>query len=199
MTKLSSSMVHIEHGQPLTTSTSIAERFNKAHKNILRDIEKLECSDEFRELNFELTFEINKIGNTERKTPYYKITRDGFAFLCMGFTGKEAARFKEDYINAFNLLESKASYENHVLAELNNKLKDRVLTSDLRYRKIYRYLQKDLTNEEIARCMKISTRMVRQLLRELRELEMLPNQEVFVLAHTGRISRVNPHQLGLEV
>lgn len=191
--------VHLENGQPLTTSTLIAQHFNKAHKNILRDIEKLECSHEFRELNFELTFEINKIGNTERKTPYYKITRDGFAFLCMGFTGKEAARFKEEYINAFNLLESQASYENHVLTELNTKLKDRVLASDPRYRQMYRYLQKDLTNEEIARCMKISTRMVRQLVREMRVLEILPDQEVFVLAHTGRIARVNPHQLGLGV
>ncbi len=28
--------------------------------------------------------------------------RDGFAFLCMGFTGKEAAKWKEAYIRAFN-------------------------------------------------------------------------------------------------
>ncbi|EOS1856350.1 Rha family transcriptional regulator, partial [Escherichia coli] len=33
------------------------------------------------------------------------ITRDGFAFLAMGFTGKRAARFKEAYINAFNQME----------------------------------------------------------------------------------------------
>lgn len=192
-------IVHLENGQPLTTSSLIAQHFNKAHKNILRDIEKLECSNEFRELNFELTFEINKIGNTERRTPYYKITRDGFAFLCMGFTGKEAARFKEEYINAFNLLESQVNYQNQVLSHLNTRLKDRVLTSDLRYRQMYRYLQKDLTNDEIARCMKISTRMVRQLLREMRELEILPDQEVFALAHTGRISRTHAQQLGLEV
>ena len=118
----------------------------------------------------------------------------------MGFTGKEAARFKEEYINAFNLLEYRAIHENRVLTDLNTKLKDRVLTSDLRYRQMYRYLQKDLTNDEIARCMKISTRMVRQLLREMRELELLPEQEVFVLAHTGRISRVTTQsQLDLEV
>ena len=45
-------IVHLENGQPLTTSSLIAQHFNKAHKNILRDIDKLECSDEFRELNF---------------------------------------------------------------------------------------------------------------------------------------------------
>jgi len=30
------------------------------------------------------------------------MTKDGFAFLAMGFTGKKAAAFKEAYINAFN-------------------------------------------------------------------------------------------------
>ena len=28
----------------------------------------------------------------------YELTRDGFVFLCMGFTGKKAAEFKEQYI-----------------------------------------------------------------------------------------------------
>jgi anti-repressor protein len=35
----------------------------------------------------------------------YYITRDGFSFLVMGFTGSRAARFKEDFINAFNQME----------------------------------------------------------------------------------------------
>jgi phage regulator Rha-like protein len=36
----------------------------------------------------------------------YQITKDGFAFLVMGFTGKVAAKFKEAYILAFNKLEA---------------------------------------------------------------------------------------------
>jgi hypothetical protein len=34
----------------------------------------------------------------------YEMTRDGFTFLAMGFTGKEAARWKEAYIAAFNAM-----------------------------------------------------------------------------------------------
>jgi Rha family phage regulatory protein len=30
---------------------------------------------------------------------YYEITRDGFTFLAMGFTGKKAAQLKEMYID----------------------------------------------------------------------------------------------------
>ncbi|WP_434801549.1 Rha family transcriptional regulator [Serratia symbiotica] len=40
-----------------------------------------------------------------RKLPCYQITRDGFAFLTMGFTGQRAAQFKEAYITAFNQME----------------------------------------------------------------------------------------------
>lgn len=39
------------------------------------------------------------------KRPMYYLTRDGFTFLAMGFTGRVAAQFKEAYINAFNEME----------------------------------------------------------------------------------------------
>ena len=34
------------------------------------------------------------------------MTKDGFTFLVMGYRGKKAAKFKEDYIKAFNSMES---------------------------------------------------------------------------------------------
>jgi hypothetical protein len=34
------------------------------------------------------------------------MTRDGFTFLVMSFTGETAAKFKEEYINAFNNMEA---------------------------------------------------------------------------------------------
>ena len=37
----------------------------------------------------------------------FHITRDGFAMLAMGFTGKEAMRWKEAYITSFNAMEEK--------------------------------------------------------------------------------------------
>lgn len=36
-----------------TTSLIVAQAFEKEHKNVLRDIENLECSALFNELNFE--------------------------------------------------------------------------------------------------------------------------------------------------
>ena len=34
------------------------------------------------------------------------MTKDGFTFLVMGYRGKKAAQFKEDYIKAFNAMET---------------------------------------------------------------------------------------------
>lgn len=96
-------IVQIENGQMFTTSLIVAKAFDKRHKNVLRDIENLECSQEFRGLNFEHTpFVHPQNGKTY---PAYRLTRDGFAFLAMGFTGKKAAAWKETFLAAFNAME----------------------------------------------------------------------------------------------
>ena len=87
----------------VTTSLKIAEKFKKEHSHVLRDIRELECSDAFRESNFGLSSYKSEQGKT---LPMYEVTRDGFTMLAMGYTGKEAMKFKEDYINAFNAMEN---------------------------------------------------------------------------------------------
>ena len=91
--------VFIQNQQVKTTSLKVAELFGKQHKNILRDIDSLDCSPEFTELNFELS---EYLDSTGRKLPMYEMTKDGFIFLVMGFTGEAAAKIKEAYINTFN-------------------------------------------------------------------------------------------------
>lgn len=99
-------VVSIVDGKPVTTSTDIAQHFHKRHKNVLRAIELLDCSEEFRRLNFEPRNRAYTAGKGQRRESiYFDITRDGFVFLAMGFTGPEAARWKEAYINAFNAME----------------------------------------------------------------------------------------------
>lgn len=92
-------LVTAQGDQITTTSRKIAELFGKQHKNVLRAIDNLGCSDEFSALNFEPVDFIDKNGDVRRE---FNITKDGTAFLIMGFTGKQAAEFKEAYINSFN-------------------------------------------------------------------------------------------------
>lgn len=98
-------MVSVSGDEVVTTSQQIAKFFKREHKNILRAIEKLECSAEFARLNYELCFENNELQNG-KPNKFYRMTKDGMIFLVMGFTGKTAAGIKEKYILAFNAMYS---------------------------------------------------------------------------------------------
>ena len=50
----------------MVSSVTVAEVFEKRHNNVLRDIENLECPQEFRKLNFELSK--YKVEGQKRKT-----------------------------------------------------------------------------------------------------------------------------------
>lgn len=99
-------IVECEDGRMFTTSLIVAEIFEKEHKNVLQSIENLECSDTFRELNFQLYEYFRDLGVGKRGYPAYRLTRDGFSFLAMGFTGKKAAAWKEKFLEAFNAMEA---------------------------------------------------------------------------------------------
>ncbi|EAH7288138.1 Rha family transcriptional regulator [Campylobacter coli] len=95
-----------------TTSLSVAEVFNKNHKNIIRKINEFP-KDNFTKLNFELS---KYIDSTGRILPCYKITRDAFSLLVMGFTGEKAYKWKVEFIKAFNEMEKRLrniEYEKH--------------------------------------------------------------------------------------
>lgn len=95
-------------GKVTTTSLQIAEHFGKRHDTVLRAIRNLECSAEFRLRNFAETVEarVNPSGGAPIESPAYRMTRQGFSFLAMGFTGKEAAQWKESYLETFDRMEA---------------------------------------------------------------------------------------------
>ena len=102
--EVTSPALEARNGQITATSLQVAEHFQKRHTNVIRAIRNLEVPDEFNRLNFEPVAYVDEKG--ERR-PMYHITRDGFALLAMGFTGKEAMRWKLAYITTFNAMEAK--------------------------------------------------------------------------------------------
>lgn len=96
-------------GQPTATSLQVAEHFGKRHTHVLRAIRKLaaELPDEHKPI-FGLMFQTVEVGQgAVRQEPIFHMNRDGFSLLAMGFTGKEALRWKLAYITAFNAMEAK--------------------------------------------------------------------------------------------
>lgn len=98
-----------ENREPITDSITVAEVFDKNHKDVLRDIKNLNCSEKFRRRNFALS-SYKSLQNKEM--PKYLITQDGFTILVMGFTGSNAMQFKEMYINEFNRMKDEIANMN---------------------------------------------------------------------------------------
>ena len=96
-------IVSIDGDEVMTTSYQVAKFFGRLHKNVIQAIEKLECSEKFRGLNFQLCFENSALQNG-KANKFYRMTKNGFMFLVMGFTGSKAALLKEAYINAFDVM-----------------------------------------------------------------------------------------------
>ena len=88
-------------------SLVVARIFEKRHDNVVRDIKNLDCSEEFRLLNFEESSYINAQGHSQ---PCFNLTRNGLVFLVMGYRGKKAAAFKEAYIRRFDEMEEFIKY-----------------------------------------------------------------------------------------
>lgn len=101
-------LVRLSGDRLIVSSLDISNHFGKQHKNVLQAIDGLECSETFRRLNFQPTVyhRPNPSGGKGIEARMFEITRDGFVFLCMGFTGQQAAVWKERYIEAFNQMEA---------------------------------------------------------------------------------------------
>lgn len=111
--------ISAQNGKLITTSLAIAEAFEKQHKHVIQKISSLECDDEFLTANF------SAIKNVHRGNEYtaYRMTKDGFMLLVMGFTGKKAMAIKIAYINAFNkMAEELARQQKRVEADKQKQL-----------------------------------------------------------------------------
>ena len=116
-----------EQNQNVTTSIIVAETFIKRHSDVLRDIRELSCSEDFNKRNFALKLKTTDLGlGRERQDEYYEITKDGFTFLVMGYTGEKAAKFKEMFIEAFNTNEALLASDDYILLRSQEILKERV-------------------------------------------------------------------------
>ena len=99
-------------GRNVTTSLIIAEIFGKRHDAVLRDIQNLDCPSDFNLHNFG---EISYTDTMNREQRAYELTKDGFSFLVMGYTGAKAAKFKVEFINEFNKREDMLKSDDYIL------------------------------------------------------------------------------------
>lgn len=123
VTVLTPKVVEID-GKVWTDSLEVAQQFDKNHRDVLRAIETLECSEDFGRRNFTPSNYLNQQGKLQKKV---LMTRDGFFRLCMAFTGSKASHVKEQFIEAFNAMEDNirrgVGFMEHILHSLNENIR----------------------------------------------------------------------------
>ena len=143
--------VTIYNGIPTVLSTNIADVFGKRHDHVLRDIESILKTTPEERLNNFIKINIEKpanLGNGVVKYRAYALTKEGFTFLAMGFTGTKAAQFKWAYIDEFKRMEEalRAPTDQSALIttteqyEIRKAIKSRAKNSSVHYQTIYNAL-----------------------------------------------------------
>ncbi|EOH7171666.1 Rha family transcriptional regulator [Campylobacter jejuni] len=137
--------LEVANDQVTTTSLDIAAVFNKRHDNIIAKIETFP-KDSFTDLNFKAS---KYIDSTGRVLPCYKITRDAFSLLVMGFTGEKAYKWKVEFIKVFNEMEKRLrniEYEKHDKLAFRQSLgyKSQLKQQKLKYENEIKALKYDL-------------------------------------------------------
>lgn len=110
--------VYKEGSEIKTNSKNVAEVFGKSHRHVKRDIEELDCSDEFRMSNFGQSYYISK---QNKKLSCIEMTFNGFVFLCMGYRGLKAAQFKESYIQEFERMRADQNAISNLVDEVSRE------------------------------------------------------------------------------
>ena len=88
--------------QLVTSSLKVAEKFGKRHYDVLEAIDKMYSTEKSVQSLFH---EDSYKDSSGKSNKLYYMNRDGFSLLVMGFTGKEALKWKLEYIQAFNEME----------------------------------------------------------------------------------------------
>lgn len=100
-------VVSVVNNTVTALSTDVARFFEKRHTHVVRDIENLlsQLPDSAKP-NFGLCFENSELQNG-KPLKRYRMTRDGFVLLAMGFTGAKALQIKLLWLDKFNEMEAK--------------------------------------------------------------------------------------------
>lgn len=94
--------VRVAGDKIVVSSRDVARVFDRDHKDVLKSIRNLGCSQSFNERNFAPVEYRDTKGESR---PEFLMSRDGFTLLVMGYNGERAMTFKEAYIEEFGRME----------------------------------------------------------------------------------------------
>ena len=141
--------IQTKEGQLVVSSRQVAIDFEKRHADVIKTIEeKMEVNEILRSPKYfiESTYK----DKSNRNSKEYLLTRDGFSFLVMGFTGVKADNWKLKYIEAFNKMEQSLDPYKGMSPELKSilMLDKKTLEIDNRVTKLENTMTIDYSQQE---------------------------------------------------
>ena len=141
--------IQTKEGQLVVSSRQVAVDFEKRHADVIKTIEeKMEVNEILRSPKYfiESTYK----DKSNRNSKEYLLTRDGFSFLVMGFTGVKADNWKLKYIEAFNKMEQALDPYKGMSPELKSilMLDKKTLEIDNRVTKLENTMTIDYSQQE---------------------------------------------------
>lgn len=97
--------VQNQNGELVVSSREVAKNFDKEHRKVVRAIENKMKNLTAQKCPVKKLFIESSFNHKGNKYKEYLLTRDGFSFIVMGFTGSRADNWKLKYIEAFNKME----------------------------------------------------------------------------------------------
>ena len=91
--------ISFHNGKPTTSSSEVADQFGKSHNDILRSIETLTCTREFKTSNFIPSPNLWPSGKPD---PTILITREGLVLLVMNLKSPAPLSFRKNVVAKFD-------------------------------------------------------------------------------------------------
>ena len=107
---MENNLVIIKRQKVVTDSLTVADNFGKRHTHVIEKIENIIKDDVKDRTIFRPIFYKDSYGREQKK---YIMDRRSFSILSMGFTGKKALKWKNDFYDAFEKMET------HILQQQN--------------------------------------------------------------------------------
>ncbi len=135
-------LVYVKNERPVTYSLIVAKYFEKSHSDLLKHIRK-------KLRNYPILWTEGKFSlseyqdNTGKSNNMYILSRDAFAILALGLSGRNAAKFQMAFLDEFNR-------HGEIIAKLNSRLPSR------KYQHKFGYFQVDSTPDGLGKMSWVS-------------------------------------------
>lgn len=203
-------LITVENGEPMTTSLEVADRFEKNHRDVLKAIDSVikglrkSSQPQKTEEWFVETSYIHEQNNQTYRM--FKMTKDGFMLVAMGFTDKKFMDTKVNYIDAFNGMQKQLERQAQQQFFIPETVEQQYKREQLAIRKQESENAKSREGRALLKLTKNDPALVKQIVPQLfagllgadtvKQIELTEPQYIYSASAIGKKLGLEPYTVG---